>query len=288
MSSENYSVMKISEKIHCLKINFTITISPEKKISRYVNCIIIFGEKITLIDSGVKESINIIFDYLEKNGRQSSEIEMLILSHAHPDHIGSAAEIKELTHCKVMAHLGDRNWIENIKLQNSERPVPGFFNLVDRSTIIDNFLEDGEYIKCDEEVNIKIIHAPGHSKGSINVFFQEDKILFTADSIPVKNDIPNYDNFRDLVQSLDFIRTYENYNTLLTSWSEPLFTKKEIDKFLEDGYEYLKLLDQTVKQNYIGEESETLEFCKKVISQLNLSPVFVMPIVDKAFRSHLI
>lgn len=31
MSSENYSVMKISEKIHCLKINFTITISPEKK-----------------------------------------------------------------------------------------------------------------------------------------------------------------------------------------------------------------------------------------------------------------
>lgn len=287
MNLECTNALKISEKIHCLKIDFVVTINPEKQLDRFVNCIIIFGKKVTLIDTGVKGSTNFIFDYIEKNGRQRNEIETIIISHAHPDHIGSAAEIKELTQCKVLAHKGDREWIENIELQCQERPVPGFFNLVDRCTLIDVFVEDAERIQLDKDITIKIIHSPGHSKGSLNILFEEDKILFTADSIPVKNDIPNYDNFQDLVQSLNFIRHCQEYNILLTSWTTPLFTQAEVKKFLDEGYEYLALLDQTVKQYYIGKETEPLEFCKKVISQLRLSPIFIMPIVDKAFYSHL-
>ena len=48
--------MKITDQVHLLKIDFEIAISPEKKLPRFVNVIIVFGDKITLVDSGVKGS----------------------------------------------------------------------------------------------------------------------------------------------------------------------------------------------------------------------------------------
>lgn len=46
--------MKITNNIHQLRIDFNIQLSPDKIIPRFVNVIIIFGEKLTLIDTGVK------------------------------------------------------------------------------------------------------------------------------------------------------------------------------------------------------------------------------------------
>lgn len=43
--------MKLTEKIHLLRLDFQINLNPQIKIDRFVNCIIVFGEKITLIDT---------------------------------------------------------------------------------------------------------------------------------------------------------------------------------------------------------------------------------------------
>lgn len=279
--------MKITEKIHLLRLDFKINLNSQKQIERFVNSIIIFGEKITLIDTGTKDSAHHIFSYIKENSRDISDIEAVILSHSHPDHIGSAAEIKKVTGCRILAHESEKNWIENIEAQVKERPVPAFFELVDKSVKIDKFLEHGLQVKADEDVSLKIIHSPGHSKGSINIFFPEDKILFTADSIPIKNDIPNYDDFNDLMDSLHRIRSTQDLSILLTSWSPPLTDRKEIEIFLDEGESYLKVLDKTVKSIYIGEESEALEFCRKVILKLGLPDFYVNPIVDKAFKGHI-
>lgn len=61
--------MKITDQVHLLKIDFEIAISPEKKLPRFVNVIIVFGHKITLIDSGVKGSEKKIRQYIEEQGR---------------------------------------------------------------------------------------------------------------------------------------------------------------------------------------------------------------------------
>ena len=220
--------MKPMEKIHLLRLDFQINLNPDKKIDRFVNCIIVFGEKITLIDTGTKGCFRHIVNYIRENGRDISEIETVILSHSHPDHIGSAAEIKNIAGCQILAHESERSWIENIDIQYKERPVPGFFELVDQSVKIDAFLEHGREIKADKNITMKVIHSPGHSRGSVNILFPEDRILFTADSIPVKNDIPNYDNFSDLVNSLNSIRTSWDYEILLTSWTPAITDTKEI------------------------------------------------------------
>lgn len=277
--------MKLTENIHQLQIDFEIALTPEKKLPRFVNILIILGDKITLVDTGVKGSEQKIFEYIRSCSRDISEIENVILSHSHPDHIGSAARIKELTGCRVMAHTAEKEWIENIDLQNSQRPVPGFFNLVDRSVSIDEFLTDGREIIVKDGLTLKFIHAPGHSKGSLNILFKEARILFTADSIPLKNDIPNYDNFVDLMNSLAAIRTNDLYGILLTSWTPPVMSKEEIGKLLNEGEEYMKRIDRAVKACYKNSSDEFPASCKCAVEQLGLPPFLVNPVVDRAFKS---
>jgi glyoxylase-like metal-dependent hydrolase (beta-lactamase superfamily II) len=148
-------------------------------------------------------------------------------------------------------------------------------------------LNSSDLFKADNEITLKIIHSPGHSKGSVNIYFIEDKILFTADSIPLKNDIPNYSSYSELIKSLNRIKSAEDYKILLTSWTPSLSDAYEIKNLITEGENYMLKLNEVVLQTYVGQESEPLAFCKKAIAQLGLPPFLANPIVDKAFRSHL-
>jgi len=279
--------MKLTDTIHILQIDFEISLSADKKIPRFVNVLLILGEEITLIDTGVKGSEQIIFDYIKSQNRSISQIKRIILSHSHPDHIGSAAIIKELTGCKVLAHKLEAEWIENINLQNSQRPVPGFFNLVDKPVMVDEYISDNQNIVIHNGITLHCIKSAGHSKGSLNILFVEDKLLFTADSIPLKNDIPNYDNYRELRKSLEQIKANTQYSTLLTSWTPPLTDKTIIEALIQEGEDYLNRIDKAVKECYNDELTDSLEYCKKTVEQLGLPPFLINTIVDKAFKSHL-
>jgi hydroxyacylglutathione hydrolase len=280
--------MKIKGNIHLLRIDFNIRLSPEKVLPRFVNVLLIFGEKITLVDTGVKGSEEKIFAYIAENDRSYSEIDRVILSHSHPDHIGSAARIKELTGCRILAHPAEKIWIENISTQEKERPVPGFSNLVDKSVKIDEFIEDGQILDFGNGQIAKIIHAPGHSAGSVNLFFQNEKVLFTADSIPLKGDIPNYDNARQLLDSLNTIEKNSDYEMLLSSWTPAFSDATEIKNLITEGRLWIEMIDVAVKANYLGAETEPLSFCHSTVNQLGLPPFLVNPIVDRSFRSHLL
>ncbi len=279
--------MKLTDKIHLLRIDFEIHISSNKKIPRFVNVLLIFGDRITLIDSGIKGCEKKIFDYIESQGRKVDEIGTIILSHAHPDHIGSASKIKEITNCKVLAHPLEKTWIEDIELQYKQRPVPGFFNLVDTAVKVDDFIEDKEVIQLQKNLTLHFTKSPGHSIASLNILFLEDKIFFTADSIPLKNDFPIYDNYIELMESLEKIKQNKSYEILLTSWTPPIIDKQAIDDLFKDGEEYMKHVDFVVQECYQYNESEALENCKKAISKLGLPLFLATPLVDKAFKSHL-
>jgi len=186
-----------------------------------------------------------------------------------------------------MAHEAEKDWMEDIELQQKQRPVPGFQNLVDESVSIDDFVEHDQILKLDADLTVRISHSPGHSRGSLNIQFIEDKLLFTADSIPVMNDIPNYEDYWDLIKSLRAIQGNTDFDILITSWTSPLGEKDKIIHLLKDAERYLRQLDDSVQHIYTGTEKNPLQFCSKVIKELELPEFYINPIVDKAFRTHI-
>jgi glyoxylase-like metal-dependent hydrolase (beta-lactamase superfamily II) len=283
----NYQSMKISENVHLLRHDFTISLPDSRSLPRFVNSLVILGRRITLIDTGLKNSWKKIYEYIREQGREPYEIDLIILSHAHPDHIGSAARIKKSSNSRVAAHPLEREWIEDIELQQAGRPVPGFSDLADSPCKVDIHLDDMHSLSLHGEIEVELIHTPGHSPGSLNFGFPGEEILFTADSIPLANDIPNYDNFKDLMRSLERIKADLKYNGLLSSWSEPIFDRNEIEKLISDGEGYLRKIDEVVQKVYRNREYKPLEFCSRVIEELSLPSFYVNPLVDRAFRTHL-
>jgi glyoxylase-like metal-dependent hydrolase (beta-lactamase superfamily II) len=269
-----------------LRHEFFVPISPTRNLERFVYSVIIFGEKVTLIDSGVKNCHERIFHYLKENRRDSSDIDRLILSHSHPDHIGSANCIKAYSGCQVLAAREEKDWIEDIDLQNKIRPVPGFYGLVDESVTVDRCLGHRAQLDLGQDVTLEILHTPGHSRGSLSVLIQPDRVLFTADAVPLQNDIPNYDNFRELKKSLETLRRTGDYDILLSSWAEPAVGATAIGEFLAQGEGYLERLDTVVRRHYAATGAD-MGSCGKVIAELGLPKTFAIPLVHRAFLSHV-
>jgi hypothetical protein len=103
----------------------------------------------------------------------------------------------------------------------------------------------------------------------------------------LKGDIPNYDNARQLLDSLLDIENNNRYEILLSSWTPAFSDTTEIKKLLLEGRLWIEMIDKAVKANYTGTETAPHEFCRATINQLGLPPFLVNPIVDNSFRSHL-
>jgi hypothetical protein len=74
-----------------------------------VNCFVIDdgAAGLVLVDTGYKGSTNKIFHAIEKGGKSPQSISRIILTHTHPDHGGSAADIIQKTGAKLIAHPAD-------------------------------------------------------------------------------------------------------------------------------------------------------------------------------------
>jgi glyoxylase-like metal-dependent hydrolase (beta-lactamase superfamily II) len=122
--------MLVPGPIHAVRIPLKIPVSPDRTIEREAHAYLVLTDRITLIDSGVAGA-EALFDYIHKSyGRSPKEVSLVILTHSHPDHIGSVKAIQASTGCRVAAHGGEKDWIEDTDRQFRERPMPGFQSLV--------------------------------------------------------------------------------------------------------------------------------------------------------------
>lgn len=278
--------MQITKHVHAIKIPFELK-TEQGNIERFVYSYLITGDTPVLIDSGVKNSEEIIFDYMEEIGLDPEDLTLLILTHSHPDHIGSASSIKRKTYCEVAAHSGEKEWIEDIDLQFKERPVPNFHSLVEGPLDVDIILEDGDEFELDGKLNLKVIHTPGHSKGSISLFIREEKILISGDAIPIKGDLPIYEDYSKSIESINTLKTIEKLKWLLSSWDDPQ-QGDELYLIFEEAIDYLKTINDTVAKVSENEDyTDSLEFTKKVLKELGIPEMAANPIVARSFQANL-
>ena len=137
------------------------------------NCYIIADEKTketVIIDPSAegKEILKVV-----KNN--NLKIKYIINTHGHMDHIGANANIKEATGAKILIHEDDGNL-----LSSPIKNLAIFWGRMTKSPPADRLLKDGETISLGH-LEIKVIHTPGHTKGSICLLV--DKKLFTGDTL---------------------------------------------------------------------------------------------------------
>ena len=83
--------MKICDTVYQLKVEFNVT----PQVKRYVYVYIIEGkEGYYLIDAGVKGCQKKIGEYIHKIGKNRENINAVLLTHSHPDHIAPTCSRK--------------------------------------------------------------------------------------------------------------------------------------------------------------------------------------------------
>lgn len=278
--------MEITEHIHAIKIPFQIK-TDSGTLERFVYAYLVYGEKVCLVDSGIASSERVIFNYMEKIGKTPRDISLMILTHSHPDHIGSAKYIQDISGCEVAAHVDERSWIEDVELQYHERPVPNFHSLVEGSVKVDRILEDGNFVDLGENNHLEVIHTPGHSSGSISLFNPQNQILITGDAVPLKGDLPIYEDYTESIRSIERLKEIEDVEVLLASWDDPQ-RGSEVYKKMDEGLDYLQQIQEVVMKIINDNPSlETMTLCKLVLKNLGLPEQAANPIVARSFQANL-
>ena len=265
-------------RIHQIKIDFNIT----EQIKRYVYVYLIENKNLYLIDSGAYCGKKIIENYITNIGRDISEIKGIFLTHAHPDHIGTAAYFKEKTDCKIYASIGERPWIENIDLQYKERPIPNFYN-IGKSVNVNVIVKDNDIIKLEDEISINVISTSGHSIDEVS--YKINDVIFVGDSIPINGDIPIYVNKNNSINSLKRLIKIDSIEYCYPAWDKAYTYQQMLEK-CKVALEIIENIDYMVKNvmkkfpNY-----DKYEIIKTVCSKLNLPEN--NPLLAVTIQSHL-
>jgi hydroxyacylglutathione hydrolase len=169
------------------------------------NCYVIkdeFTHKAIVIDPGMNPKP--LWKKIEEY-----QVEAILLTHAHFDHIGSVDELRKWKKCPVYLHDLEADWLTDPKKNGSIR-YPELGAPI-HSDLAEFALADGQVIQM-LGLHIQVLHTPGHSPGSVS--FIVDKHLFGGDVL-----------FKLSVGRTDLPGGHAN--TLIDSIHQKLFKQKD-------------------------------------------------------------
>jgi glyoxylase-like metal-dependent hydrolase (beta-lactamase superfamily II) len=147
------------------------------------NCYLIRDEGTVLVDGGPPKNIRKFLKTLSSLAIEPLEISLILLTHCHWDHIGSAAEIKTLTGAKLAIHRNGRDFMEKEELKMAAAKATCLWGRLMRATTVrlataiasyprttvDLVLGDCEFPLSDYGIDGSVIYTPGHSSDSVSL-----------------------------------------------------------------------------------------------------------------------
>ncbi|MBS7640458.1 MAG: MBL fold metallo-hydrolase [Candidatus Bathyarchaeia archaeon] len=142
------------------------------------NCYIVACERsgeAIVIDPGFNRSDEGVV--LEKIHDLKLSVKCIVNTHGHVDHISGNMKLKRETGASIMIHTYDADMLVD-PIRNGS--IMMGLNVV--SPPPDIMLQDGDEIKVGE-LRVKVLHTPGHTPGSISLYIEEERVVFTGDTL---------------------------------------------------------------------------------------------------------
>ena len=139
------------------------------------NCYIVVDEETKeamIIDPGGEaDQIIEMAKILEAN------VKYIYLTHCHGDHIGALKEVKDALGGKILIHR-----IDSEHLNDPSVTLTYYIGMDNIELEADSRVDDGDLIHIGN-IEFKVIHTPGHTKGSSSLYCDEQKLVFTGDTL---------------------------------------------------------------------------------------------------------
>ena len=147
-------------------------------------------DRLTLIDAGMMGSRLMLERYLRRIGRRMDELTHVICTHGHPDHIGGLQEIvRDRDDVEVLIHPDDLAGLQR-PLRESLATTEGraerrgrIIQSLTRAPATATPVEHGTLLPMLG--GLRVVHTPGHTPGSICLYAERLRLLFTGDVLQV-------------------------------------------------------------------------------------------------------
>jgi hydroxyacylglutathione hydrolase len=161
------------------------------------NCSII-GDEVSheamVIDPG--DDIQDILSIIREN---KLRVKQIVITHAHIDHVGGAMKLRAVTGAPILLNQNDYQLLKMLDEQAAwlGMVAPG-------DVAIEASISDGESLQAGS-VKASVIHTPGHTEGSVCLYFPAEKLLIAGDTLFARSigrtDLPG-GSFEKIMHSL--------------------------------------------------------------------------------------
>lgn len=230
-------------KVHRISIPTPFPVGP-------INCYVIEGAPLTLIDVGPKtdDAMKSLKTGLESLDYQLSDIEQILITHGHIDHAGMTAHLVETMRkdCEPLVKIHERDavrildnegyihqrmnaYLEIIKRSGVPEEFYSYYNherLVRYFSPLGSSIESVNFIKHGDEIDtgigpLIVHHTPGHSMGSVCFLHHTSETIFSGDTLlkdissnPSLSFDENELSLSFYLRSLESLKPYGHYQVL--------------------------------------------------------------------------
>ena len=127
---------------------------------------------------------------------KNKNVKYILLTHGHYDHILGVYDLKQLTGAEVLIHKADADCLSD------DRRSLAYFSVApdyQKPLKADRLLDEGDKIMLGE-TEVKVLHTPGHTSGSVCFVLEDDGVMFTGDTLFCltcgRTDLPTGDDFQ--------------------------------------------------------------------------------------------
>jgi hydroxyacylglutathione hydrolase len=204
------------------------------------NFYLVLGSEVFLVDTGMPGRTKELEKYLKKLDMAPGDVKTIVITHHHQDHTGSLDKMKNLTGARVAIHKEDAEYVSEEKKQPGPLFMKPFMALIKVIYNVKPVKADILLVEGDNVGDYKVIHAPGHTPGSICLYNPDKKVLFAGDNIkysdgklesPTGRLLPDPEKYKESMKKIGEL----DIETILTGHGEPVTSgaNKLLDEFIE-------------------------------------------------------